>query len=50
MKAVTEHQKALLTAGYKKARLDFAETHKHCTLNNLKRMVQLDESKINILS
>ena len=50
MEAVKKQKKALLTAGYKKARLDFAETHKHCTLNNWKRMVQLDESKINILS
>ena len=50
MKAVTEHEKALLTAGYKKARLHFAETHKYWTLNDWKRVIWTDEANVDILS
>ena len=50
MKAVKKQKEALITAGYKKARLDFAETHKYCTLNNWERVIWSDETKINILS
>ena len=50
MKAVKKQKEALLTAGYNKARLDFAETHKYHTLNNWKRVIWSDETKINILS
>ena len=50
MKAVKKQKEVLLTAGYNKARLDFAETHKYCTLNDWKRVIYSDETKINILS
>ena len=49
MKAVKKQKEALLTAGYNKARLGFAETHKYRTLNNWKRVIWSDETKINIL-
>ena len=48
MKAVKKQKETLLTAGFKKARLDFAETHKYCTLYNWKRVIWSDETKINI--
>ena len=50
MKAVKKQKEALLTAGYKKARLDFAETYKYCTLNDWKRVIWSDEAKVDILS
>ena len=50
MKAVKKQKKAFITAGYKKARLDFAETHKYRTLNDWKSVIWSDETKINILS
>ena len=50
MKAVKKQKEALLTAGYKKARLDFAETHKYCTSNDWKLMIYSNKTKINILS
>ena len=50
MKAVKKQKEALLTAGYKKARLDFTETHKYRILNDWKRVIWSDETKINILS
>ena len=37
----------LIFVRYNKARLDFAETHKYCTLNNWKRVIWSDETKIN---
>ena len=50
MKAVKKQKEALLTVGYNKARLDFAETHKYCTLYNWKRVIWSDEAKVVILS
>ena len=50
MKAVMKQKEALLTVGYKKARLDFAQTHKYWALNNWKSVIWSDETKINILS
>ena len=49
-KAVKKQKEALLTAGYKKARLDFAETHKYWILNDWKRVIWSDETKVDILS
>ena len=50
MRAVKKQKEALLTAGYKKARLHFAETHKYWILNDWKRMIWSDETKVDILS
>ena len=50
MEAVKKQKKALITAGYKKARLDFAEIHKYCTSNDWKLMICSNKTKINILS
>ena len=50
MKAVKKQKEALLTAGYKKARLHFAETHKYRTSNDWKRVIWTDEAKVDILS
>ena len=50
MKAIKKQKETLITAGYKKARLDFAETHKYCTLNKWERVIWSDETKINTLS
>ena len=49
MEAVKKQKKALLIAGYNKARLDFAETHKYWTLNDQNRVAWSDKTKINIL-
>ena len=50
MKAVKKQKEALLTSGYEKARLHFAETHKYWILNDWKRVVWSDEFKMNTLS
>ena len=50
MRAVKKQKEALLTAGYKKARLHFAETHKYWTLNDWKRVIWTDEAKLDIWS
>ena len=50
MKAVKKQKKALITAGYKKARLDFTKTHKYWILNDWKRVIWSDEAKVDILS
>ena len=50
MKAVKKQKEALLTAGYKKARLHFAEAHKYQILNDWKMVIWSDETKVDILS
>src|SRR3954467_3246828 len=49
MKAVVKKKKPLLSARHKKARLDFAEGHKDWTVEDWKRVVWSDETKINRL-
>jgi Transposase/DDE superfamily endonuclease len=49
MKAVVKKKKPLLTARHKKERMDFALAHKDWTVEDWKRVVWSDETKINRL-
>src|ERR1700761_8075776 len=49
MKAVVKTKHPLLSARHRKARLDFAHAHKDWTLDDWKRVVWSDETKINHL-
>ena len=49
MKAVVKKKKPLLTAKHKRARMDFALAHKDYTVEDWKRVVWSDETKINRL-
>lgn len=49
MKAVVKAKKPLLTQRHKKARLEFAEAHQHWTLEDWKKVIWSDETKINYL-
>jgi len=49
MKAVVKKKKPLLSARHKKERLDFAEAHRDWTVEDWKRVVWSDETKINRL-
>ena len=45
MKAVVEKKRPLLFKHHKKARLDFAISHQHWTVENWNKVVWLDERK-----
>ena len=47
MKAVVKKDKPLLTKRHRKERLDFAISHQHWTVEDWKRVVWSDETKIN---
>jgi transposase len=47
MKAVVKKKQPLLKKRHKQARLDFALTHKHWTIEDWRRVVWSDETKIN---
>ena len=49
MKAVVKKKCPLLSAKHRKARLDYAYTHKDWTVEDWKRVVWFDETKINCL-
>ena len=49
MKAVVKKKKPLLSQNHRKERMDFAIRHKDWTLEDCKRVVWLDETKINCL-
>ena len=49
MKAVHKQKKPLLTLRHQKNRLDFAIAHQHWTIDDWKRLVWSDETKINCL-
>ena len=49
LKAVVKTKRPLLSAKHRKARLDFAHAHKDWTLDDWKRVVWSDETKINRL-
>jgi transposase len=49
MKAVVKTKRPLLSAKHRKARLDFAYAHKDWTLDDWKRVIWSDETKINRL-
>src|SRR5260370_17348777 len=49
MKAVVKTKHPLLSARHRKAHLDFAHAHKDWTLDDWKRVVWSDETKINRL-
>jgi transposase len=49
LKAVVKKKRPLLTKRHMKERLDFAVTHQHWTLDDWKRVVWSDETKINRL-
>ena len=49
MKAVVKKKKPFLTKKHRKARLDFALTHQHWTVEDWKKVVWSDETKINRL-
>lgn len=49
MKAVVKKRKPLLKPRHKRARLQWAEVHKHWTLEDWKRVVWSDEAKVNRL-
>lgn len=49
MKAVVKKKKPLLSKKHRKARMDFALTHQHWTVEDWKRVVWSDETKINRL-
>ena len=49
MKAVVKQKQPILSAKHRKARLDFAYAHKDWTLEDWKRVVWSDETKINRL-
>jgi DDE superfamily endonuclease len=47
MKAVVKRKKPLLTKRHRKERLDFAISHQHWTIEDWKKVVWSDETKIN---
>ena len=47
MKAVVKKKCPHLISAYKKARLDFAESHQHWTVEDWKQVIWSDETKIN---
>ena len=49
MKAVVKRKHPLLSAKHHKARLDYAHAHKDWTVEDWKRVVWSDETKINCL-
>jgi Transposase/DDE superfamily endonuclease len=49
MKAVTKKKRPILSKRHRKARMDFAITHQHWTVEDWKRVVWSDETKINRL-
>jgi hypothetical protein len=49
MKAVVKKKKPFLSKQHRKARLDFALTHQHWTMEDWKKVVWSDETKINRL-
>ena len=49
MKAVVKTKRPLLSAKHRKARLDYAIAHKDWTVEDWKRVVWSDETKINRL-
>jgi len=49
MKAVVKKKRPFLSKKHKKARMDFALTHQHWTLEDWKKVVWSDETKINRL-
>jgi transposase len=49
MKAVVKTKRPILSARHRKARLDFAYTHKDWTIDDWKRVIWSDETKINRL-
>ena len=49
MKAVVKKKKPLLTKAHRKARVDFALEHQHWTMDDWKKVVWSDETKINRL-
>jgi hypothetical protein len=49
MKAVVKTKRPLLSAKHRKARLDFAHAHKDWTIEDWKRVIWSDETKINCL-
>ena len=49
MKAVVKSKRPLLTAKHYKVCLDFAYAHKDCTIEDWKKVIWFDETKINCL-
>ena len=49
MKAVVKRKRPLLSKHHRKARLDFAISHQHWTVEDWKKVVWSDEAKINRL-
>jgi len=49
MKAVVKKKRPLLSKRHQKERLEFAESHQHWTLDDWKRVIWSDETKINCL-
>ena len=49
MKAVMKKKKPFLSKKHRKARMDFALTHQHWTVEDWKKVVWSDETKINRL-
>ena len=47
MKAVVKKKHSRLTSAHKRARLDFAESHQHWTVEDWKQVIWSDETKIN---
>ena len=47
MKAVVKKKCPCLISAHKKARLDFAESHQHWTVEDWKQVIWSDETKIN---
>ena len=47
MKAVVKKKCPCLISTHKKARLDFAESHQHWTVEDWKQVIWSDETKIN---